>query len=595
MRAPLLVFGFVLVRVACGQQSPPLRWIDLDGDAARQVTVHRDPKQYLGHPTTVLLPDGKTILCVHPQGHGKGPIVLQRSGDGGLTWSQPLPVPENWATSLETPTIHRLVDREGKARLVLFSGLFPIRSSVSTDDGATWTPLQPIGAFGGIVAMASVVRLANGDHAAFFHDDGRWFREAGTRSHFTVYQTVSADGGLTWGEPAVVWTGKELDLCEPGVVRSPDGKRLAMLLRENRRRQNSHIVFSDDEAKSWSAPVEMPASLCGDRHVGAYGPDGRLLLSFRDMGRQSPTRGDWVAWVGTFDDLVQRRDGQYRVRLSRNWQGSDCGYPGVEVLPDGTFVITSYGHFEPGQNPFVRAVRLQLAELDTLAKGPAPTFAREPDAVVPVPRPGAAWQQRVAGQLTTAQQGGHRVVFFGDSITQGWEAGGKQAWAEFWQPRHAMHAGVSGDRTQHVLWRLDHGLLEALAAPANDVRVCVVMIGTNNSNGDDNTAEEIGKGITAVVQRLRTGLPKAKVLLLAIFPRGEQPDAQRAKCAEASRLAAAAFAGDPMVVSRDIGARFVGEGGRLSKEVMPDFLHLTPAAYRTWAEAIVADVDAMLR
>jgi beta-glucosidase len=342
-------------------------------------------------------------------------------------------------------------------------------------------------------------------------------------------------------------------------------------------------------------PQELPASLCGDRHVGAYGPDGRLLLSFRDMAKDSPTRGDWVAWVGAFDDLVQRREGRYRVRLSRNWRGTDCGYPGVEVLADGTFVLTTYGHFEPGQQPFVRTVRLRLDELDALAKGPVPTFARPADTVVPAPRHQDDWRKRVADHLAKARAGGHRLVMVGDSITQSWNAGGKEVWAEFWQPRAAINVGVSGDRTQHVLWRFDHELMAALAAPNNDIRAAVVMIGTNNSNGSDNTAEEIAQGIIAVVRRLRTGLPKAKVLLLAIFPRSEKADAQRAKCAEASRLAAAALAGDPMVVCKDIGAAFLGADGTLAKDVMPDFLHLTPAAYRTWAEAIVADVDALLK
>jgi lysophospholipase L1-like esterase len=572
----------------------PLRWLDLDGDIERQSNVSQVPGKYLGHPTTVQLPDG-TILCVYPEGHGKGPIVLQKSTDGGRSWSGSLPVPENWATSLETPTIHRLIDRDGVARLVLFSGLHPIRSSVSTDDGVNWTPLAPIGDFGGIVAMASVVALADGRHAAFFHDDGRWFRAGGKRANFTVYQTESADGGRTWGAPKVVWTGAELDLCEPGVVRSPDGKRLAMLLRENTRRRGSHIAFSDDEGANWSVPQELPASLCGDRHVGAYGPDGRLLLSFRDMAKDSPTRGDWVAWVGTFDDLVQRRDGQYRVRLLRNWRGTDCGYPGVEVLADGTFVLTSYGHFEPSQQSLVRSVRLRLDELDALAKGPVPTFARPADTITPAPRHQPDWQKRVDGHLETARAGGHRLVMVGDSITQGWNGGGKAVWAEYWQPRAAINVGVSGDRTQHVLWRFDSELMAALAAPNNDIRAAVVMIGTNNSNGSDNTADEIAQGIVAVVQRLRTGLPKAKVLLLAIFPRSETADAQRAKCAEASRLAFAALAGDAMVVCKDIGARFLGADGRLAKDVMPDFLHLSPAAYRTWAEAIVADVDALLK
>jgi lysophospholipase L1-like esterase len=570
------------------------QWLDLDADASRQVTVRQVVGKYLGHPTTVTLGNGD-LLCVHPEGHGKGAIVLQRSRDGGRSWSEPLPVPENWATSLETPTIHRLVAGDGKARLVLFSGLHPIRSSVSLDEGATWTPLAPIGDFGGIVAMASVVPLASGRHAAFFHDDGRYFQAEGKRSQFTVYQCESGDGGVTWAAPKVVWTGRELDLCEPGVVRSPDGKRLAMLLRENQRRKGSHLLLSDDEAATWSAPRELPPGLCGDRHVGAYGPDGRLLISFRDMAPESPTRGDWVAWVGRFDDVVAGRAGLYRVRLSRNWKGTDCGYPGVEVLADGTFVVTTYGHFAPSQPPFVRSVRLQLAELDALATGAAPSFARLPDTVVPAPRHQDAWQQRVAAQLATARAGGHRIVFVGDSITQSWDGGGKACWDEFWSPRQVINLGVSGDRTQHVLWRFDHDLMAALAAPNNDIRGAVVMIGTNTSNGSDNTADEIAQGIVAVVQRLRAGLPRAKVLLLAIFPRSETADAQREKCAAASRQAFAALANDPMVVCKDIGACFLAADGTLQKAVMPDFLHLSPAAYRTWTDAIVADVDAMLR
>jgi lysophospholipase L1-like esterase len=571
-----------------------LRWLDLDGDEARQATVHRVPGKYQGHPTTVLLPDG-ALLCVHPEGHGKGPIVLQRSSDGGRTWSEPLPVPENWATSQETPTIHRLVDRDGKARLVLFSGLHPIRSSVSEDDGRTWTPLQPIGDFGGIVAMASVIRLRDGAYAAFFHDDGRFFAANGKRSQFTVYQTRSVDGGLSWSAPTVVWTGADMDLCEPGVLRSPDGARLAMLLRENSRRQPSQVMFSDDEAVTWNAPRALPQALCGDRHVGAYGPDGRLLVSFRDVGKDSTTRGDLVAWVGTWDDLVAGRDGQYRVRVSRNFHAWDCAYPGVEVLADGTFVLVTYGHWEPGEAAFVRAVRLRLEELDERAKAPPPTFAREPGTVRPTARAAAAWQKRVAEDLAAARAGGHRIAFVGDSITQGWNKNGAEPWQQHWAAQGALNLGISGDRTQNVLWRLDHGLLEALAAPNNDVRAVVVMIGTNNSNAEDHTAEEIAAGVEAVVRRLRVGLPKAKVLLLSIFPRAERPNAQRAKNARASELAAAAFAGDDHIVCRDFGRHFTAADGSIDKAVMPDFLHLSPAGYELWHAALRPEVEALLR
>lgn len=601
MRGPLaIVLPVLWVLAAVAPAQAPLRWLDLEGDTARQVTVRRVVRKYLGHPTTVLLPDGATMLCVHPEGHGRGAIALLRSTDAGRTWSEPLPVPASFATSLETPTIHRLLDpRDGTARLVLFSGLFPIRSSISADDGATWTELAPIGPpdapFGGIVAMASVVQLANGEYAAFFHDDGRYFREGGRRTQFTVYETRSGDGGLTWREPTVVWTGADLDLCEPGVVRSPDGKRLAMLLRENSRRRNSHVAFSDDEGATWAAPIELPLALTGDRHVGAYAPDGRLLLSFRDMAKGSPTRGDWVAWVGTFDDLVHGRDGQYRVRLSRNWQGTDCGYPGVEVLADGTFVLTTYGHWEPGEAPFVRSVRLELDELDALARGPSPVFTCEPGTVRATPRIEARWRKRVEADLAAARAGGIRLVMLGDSITEGWNGAGKDVWQRVWAPRAAFNAGVSGDRTQNVLWRLEHGLADALAGANNDVRCVVVMIGTNNSNGNECTAREIASGIEAVVRRLRRALPRANVLLLAVFPRGEGPSPQREKNAAASALASAAFAGDQRVVVRDIGARFLSADGRLDAAVMPDLLHLSAAAYATWADAIVADVDRLLQ
>jgi lysophospholipase L1-like esterase len=216
-------------------------------------------------------------------------------------------------------------------------------------------------------------------------------------------------------------------------------------------------------------------------------------------------------------------------------------------------------------------------------------------ATIPAPREQPRWRERHAAQLATARAGGHRLVFVGDSITEGWEGAGREAWPRSFAPRGACNAGISGDRTQHVLWRLDDGLLAALASPANDVRACVVMIGTNNSNRDDHTAAEIAAGVVAVVRRLRAGLPRAEVLLLAIFPRGEQPDAQRAKNAEASRLAAAALAGDPGVRHRDLAGSFVTADGTLRQDLMPDLLHLSPAGYRAWADAIAADVAAMLR
>jgi len=364
-------FAMLVLLAITQADAPPAGYsiplIDLAGQTERQVVVDREAGQYLGHPTTVLLEDGRTMLAVYPQGHGKGAIILKRSSDGGKTWSNRLPTPENWATSQETPTIHRVLDANGHKRLILFSGLYPIRIASSEDDGQTWTPLAPIGEFGGIVAMGSVERLNDGSYMALFHDDGRFFRNSGKTAGFTVYKTVSSDGGRTWGEPVVIAQLPSAHLCEPGLVRSPSGKQMAVLLRENSRKRNAFLITSDDEVKTWSEPRELPGALTGDRHTAKYAPDGRLFIAFRDMARDTPTRGDWVAWVGTYDDIIHGREGQYRVRLMDNHKDSDCGYPGVEVLPDGTLVTTSYGHWTKGEPPYIVSVRLKLEELDKQA------------------------------------------------------------------------------------------------------------------------------------------------------------------------------------------------------------------------------------
>ena len=258
----------------------------------------------------------------------------------------------------------------------MWSGLYPARLAVTEDDGAKWSELKPVGNWGGIVVMGFVEELKTGQghYMAMFHDDGRFFKRNGKRSStMTLLKTFSQDGGLTWSFPDVVYQSSAVHLCEPGCIRSPDGKRLAVLLRENARRKNSHVVFSGDEGKTWSEPREVPLALTGDRHTGKYAPDGRLFISFRcrspkHRAKGRPFEGDWVGWVGTWDDIVSGRDGQYSVRLKDNTKGYDTTYPGVEVLADGTFVTTTYGHWSQGESPYILSVRLKLDELDALAK-----------------------------------------------------------------------------------------------------------------------------------------------------------------------------------------------------------------------------------
>lgn len=337
--------------------------VDLAQESHRQVVVDREPGQYLGHPTTQLLPDG-TVLTVYPKGHGSGPIVYKRSSDGGRSWSNRLPVPESWATSQEVPTLFRVDRPSGDTRLILFSGLYPIRRALSDDLGQSWSELEPIGDFGGIVAMASLHHQQNGDLLAFFHDDGRFLDGSGEAGMFRVFATRSSDAGETWSEPWVLTEREDVDLCEPGLVVSPDGSTLALLLRENSRTRESFVVFSSDDGETWSRPRELPRTLTGDRHTARYAPDGRLVVTYRDMAEASPTRGDWVAWVGSWDDLTDGTPGAYRVRLMDNTDPWDAAYPGLELLGDGSFLTTTYGHWTEGEEPYVVSVSFTMDELD---------------------------------------------------------------------------------------------------------------------------------------------------------------------------------------------------------------------------------------
>lgn len=200
------------------------------------------------------------------------------------------------------------------------------------------------------------------------------------------------------------------------------------------------------------------------------------------------------------------------------------------------------------------------------------------DAVVPVPREGN-WMRRHESFNERVKQGNVDLIFIGDSITQGWEGAGKNVWAEFYGRRNAVNLGIGGDRTQHVLWRLDHGNIDGIAP-----KLAVLMIGTNNSGS--NTPEQIAEGVKAIVEKLRAKLPTTKILVLAIFPRGATKDDPRRKVNEAANTLIQKLADEKWVYYLDIGPKFLAEDGTLSREVMPDLLHLNEKSYRIWAEAI---------
>jgi hypothetical protein len=177
---------------------------------------------------------------------------------------------------------------------------------------------------------------------------------------------------MTWSAFEIVFDQPGLKLCEPCLVRSPDGKQLLCLLREEATHE-SRFATSDDEGDSWSPLQKLTPGLFGDRHVAKFADDGRLVICFRDTGPQSATRNHFVAWVGKYEDVLAGRDGQYRLKLLHSFDGNDCGYCGLERLPDGTFAATTYIKYRPGEEKqSIVSVRFRLDETDALADGSKP-------------------------------------------------------------------------------------------------------------------------------------------------------------------------------------------------------------------------------
>jgi beta-glucosidase len=230
---------------------------------------------------------------------------------------------------------------------------------------------------------------------------------------------------------------------------------------------------------------------------------------------------------------------------------------------------------------------LTLAALFTIPLHAQPVASpdaakRTNSAIVPVPRPDERAKARTEVVLQRAKDnpGACDIVFIGDSITQGWEGAGKNVWQKYYGSRKCLNFGVGGDRTQHVLWRFENGQLDGIKP-----KVAVLMIGTNNSNRDDNTESEILEGVQAIVKQIRQRLPETKVLLVAIFPRGQTFSTQRGKILQVNQ-ALSTLADVNFVHYLDVGSELIETDGSIAKSVMPDFLHLSESGYEIWAQAI---------
>lgn len=204
------------------------------------------------------------------------------------------------------------------------------------------------------------------------------------------------------------------------------------------------------------------------------------------------------------------------------------------------------------------------------------------EATIPVSRLAQPkWKERHQQVSSLARAGNHDLVFIGDSITQGWEGAGKPVWEEFYANRKALNLGFSGDRTEHVLWRLLNGELENV-----DPKVFVLLIGTNNTGHRKDDPAKTASGIRAILDLLRDRKPNAKIVLLSVFPRDASPDGPLRKINDGVNQLAAGLADGKMIHHLDINQTMLAADGTLPKEIMPDFLHPKLDGYRLWAIAL---------
>lgn len=199
------------------------------------------------------------------------------------------------------------------------------------------------------------------------------------------------------------------------------------------------------------------------------------------------------------------------------------------------------------------------------------------------------WIPRHEEKLVEEGRESARILFVGDSITQGWETTGQEIWNRFYEPAGAFNIGFSGDRTENVLWRLEHGEVDGLTP-----ELVILMIGTNNTGHRLDSPALVARGVERILEELKQRLPNANILLLAIFPRGASAeDPMRINNSRINELIA--LLGDEnRIYFRNLNHHFLDDDGTLSESVMPDLLHPNETGYQIWAEAMQPILDQLL-
>jgi beta-glucosidase len=232
---------------------------------------------------------------------------------------------------------------------------------------------------------------------------------------------------------------------------------------------------------------------------------------------------------------------------------------------------------------------LGLSFICSPARAEAPKQTQDkPSSCIPAEKDPKRHEGFLKDKEALLKTGPIQLVFIGDSITDRWrKPAGKAVWAKNYVKYNALNLGIGGDRTEHILWRVEHGELDGISPKA-----LVIMIGTNNYTLP---ARQIAAGIRADVALIHEKLPNTKILLLAIFPRSAEPtNPVRAKL-KAANEDISKLDGMDNVTFLDIGSKFLDPDGTLPKSIMVDGLHPSEKGFEIWADAINPTLERLMK
>jgi len=208
--------------------------------------------------------------------------------------------------------------------------------------------------------------------------------------------------------------------------------------------------------------------------------------------------------------------------------------------------------------------------------------------VIPTKRTEDWWQLRHQQKLTELREINEPIdiLFLGDSITHAWEVEGDKYWQQHFVHRRVFNLGFAGDRTEHLLWRLQDSELERLSP-----QWIVLLIGTNNAGHRLDAPEDIAAGIQTILEELRLQLPASKILLMAIFPRSRNTNKPMRQRVDVSNALIKTFTDGKRIHWLDINSQFLTAHGILLESVMPDLLHPNATQYHKWGNAILSYIE----